>query len=110
MASLSLARGVPDLCPRVGETLAYHNSSWARERRTPRQTPLGWYGTGEDCGWLLIQGAVQALGVVILLPLGDDLSRLGQADEPVCVEALIAEPALCAGHRGEVSGYFRALP
>jgi len=53
--------------------------------------PLGWYGLGKDGGWQLLHGAVRALGVVILLALQDDLARLVEGDEPMGVEALIAE-------------------
>src|SRR5262249_43348382 len=39
----------------------------------------------------MMQGAMRSSGVVILLPLGDDLSGMRQAPEPVEVETFVAE-------------------
>jgi hypothetical protein len=52
---------------------------------------LGWYGVGKDHWWLLVQGAVRSLSIVILFPVVDDLTCLGETEEPVYVKALIAE-------------------
>jgi len=37
--------------------------------------------------WLLLQGAVWSLGVIVLLPSSDDVTRMVQAAKPVQVEA-----------------------
>jgi hypothetical protein len=48
--------------------------------------PLSIYAQGE-----VLQGATRSLGVVILPPVGNDLTSMGQTPEPVEIEALVAE-------------------
>jgi hypothetical protein len=55
---------------------------------------LGWYGLGKDGRWLLVEGAVGPLGIVILLPRLNDLACVRATEEPVPIETLVAELAV----------------